>query len=287
MRVAAPPRGSSGGDTVRAVRADAIARTVGVCGTSFGGFHSVHVEGSASKGGTEKAANHDLFAKMGGLALVRSALEGVNGAVIAHGASGAASKDRALGDFTRPCAPNEEGLTLRLLRSLLQEAAAMRSAKASEIEVRMQYLHVRGEEVHDLLAEYDDGDGTPPPPPLDLREDAQGVYAKGATSLSIPTMGKALKALKMGGERCQGRAAPSGHAIVLVHVVRRAIPVVPATGALEEEEEEKNGRTPSLRAVLQRALEHAPASYGVLHSTLMLCDLANGAANHHHQQHQQ
>ena len=121
---------------------------------------------------------------------MRLALDGYNASLIATGASGT-GKTYTVHDAGR-LGGSSEGLAPRMLRMVLERAHAAQAAGAHAYEVTMQYLHVRDELVFDLLAT-DAADS-----PLPLREDAQGVYAKGATCVAL--------------SRCARRRAPPTHA---------------------------------------------------------------------------
>ena len=295
MHVRIAPKGRAGGDAVQTVRADPTARTVQANGTTFGPFHSVHPAAAspANLGHHNKA----LFAAVG-VDLVRSALEGVNSALLALGSSGYGAL-HAVGDRTRSPSPTEEGLTPRILRRLVEEAAALQaSPRGGACEVRVRYVEVCGEEVRDLLAAGapPSSPAAPPPPPpaLELREDSRGIYAKGAACIPIASPSEAVGVLQRGGERLHRPAAPDAvpppprHALVIVDVT-----AAPPAAAAEEEGNDGGGAGGgnlqdrfahaagggavvggAVQNVVRGLLDAAPSVFGVRRASILLCDLA-------------
>ena len=203
----------------QSISTDSTARTVSFTTGKPWSFDGVY---------TERENNRTVFFRVGA-PLVRAALSGANATLIAHGQS-ATGKSYSIHDPSK-LHTSAEGLAPRMLRMLLERTHAA-SLSGTPYELRLQYLHVRGEFVYDLLAPEPDapegatqtpapkqsyaskpapkhGDapkhgGTPrdePPlaPPVPLREDGCGVYAKGATWHTISSTPGMLEAISRAG----------------------------------------------------------------------------------------
>ena len=152
---------------------------------SGGGLDAVSLQGQT---GTyrfhavyEKEDNAELFRKLG-VPLVRSVLGGYNGTLMAYGQTGA-GKTYTLGEYGLDSGPHA-GLMPRMVRRLMTSVAADRSC-----EVRLQYVQLYLEQIHDVLA--------PDKGPLSLREDpAGGACVPGASNVLVANERDAIELLE-------------------------------------------------------------------------------------------
>ncbi|NXB52107.1 KIF12 protein, partial [Leucopsar rothschildi] len=177
------------------------------------------------------ASQEAVFEGSGMRQLVELAMDGFSCTVFAFGQTGSGKTYTLMGPLAQseaqPASPALLGLMQRSFTCLLEESRS----RGSDLALSASYLEIYNEQVRDLLS-------PGPPCALPLRwTKTRGFYVENQLSVEFESLEAIVSLLLQGSQRRRtsahalNRHSSRSHALLTIHILRRAVSAHPAPGA--------------------------------------------------------